>query len=220
MYNKLCRGHLGEHKPGRIKPGRIKRAALSLQSRSYHILCWAKHPSTQQLPIHISGAGLPPDLQIWLSGTTPFDTTPFILLRRTVREGRPRAPNGLLPGALGQCGRIICVHNVLYTYDVVCIHVVYRHYILLHKGCEHSCRRRMESPSRQEVCRSLGLGPLPLAEPPEGQAEGRALGGRGHLGEDVPPPAALGTRPRAQRTQWSPTGPLARVEGFALHSEA
>ena len=44
------------------------------------VFCWAKHPSTQQLPIHISGAGLPPDLQIWLLGTTPFDTTPFICL--------------------------------------------------------------------------------------------------------------------------------------------
>ena len=45
------------------------------------VFCWAKHPSTQQLPIHISGAGLPPDSQIWLLGATPFDTTPFILLR-------------------------------------------------------------------------------------------------------------------------------------------
>ena len=62
---------LGEHKPGRIKPGRIKRAALSLQN-----------PSLWYTPciLNMSGAGFAPNSQIWLLGTTPFDTTPFICL--------------------------------------------------------------------------------------------------------------------------------------------
>ena len=60
-----------EHKPGRIKPGRIKRAALSLQD-----------PSLWYTPciLNMSGAGFATNLQIWLLGTTPFDTTPFICL--------------------------------------------------------------------------------------------------------------------------------------------
>ena len=35
---------LGEHKPGRIKLGRIRRAALSLQSQTYHFLCCLIRP--------------------------------------------------------------------------------------------------------------------------------------------------------------------------------
>ena len=74
--------YLEQHKPGRIKPGRIKRAALSLQNQNGYTfdVCRVKHPGTKQLPIHISGAGFNADLQIWLLGTTPFDTTPFICL--------------------------------------------------------------------------------------------------------------------------------------------
>ena len=81
---------LEQHKPGRIKPGRIKRAALSLQNQNGYTfdVCRVKHPGTQQLPIHISGAGFAANLQIWLLGTTPFDTTPFICLRvATPRPG-------------------------------------------------------------------------------------------------------------------------------------
>ena len=71
-----------QHKPGRIKPGRIKRAALSLQHQNGYTfdVCRVQHPGTKQLPIHISGAGFEDNLQIWLLGTTPFDTTPFICL--------------------------------------------------------------------------------------------------------------------------------------------
>ena len=70
---------LEQHKPGRIKPGRIKRAALSLQNQNGYTfdVCRVKHPGTKQLPIHISGAGFEANLQIWLLGTIPFDTTPF-----------------------------------------------------------------------------------------------------------------------------------------------
>ena len=79
----LKQSRLGEHKPGRIKPGRIKRAALSLQHQNCYTfdVCRVKYPGTKQLPIHISGAGFEANLQIWLLGTTPFDTTPFIRLR-------------------------------------------------------------------------------------------------------------------------------------------
>jgi len=38
-------------------------------------LFWAKHPGTKQPPTRISGAGFATSLQIWFSGTTPFDTT-------------------------------------------------------------------------------------------------------------------------------------------------
>ena len=62
----------GSYQKGRFIPPKPKLL--------YFVFCWAKHRSTQQLPIHISGAGLPPDLQIWLLGTTPLDTTPFICL--------------------------------------------------------------------------------------------------------------------------------------------
>ena len=74
---------LEQHKPGRIKPGCIKRAALSLQNQNGYTfdVCRVKYPGTKQLSIHISGAGFAPNSQIWLLGTTPFDTTPFILLR-------------------------------------------------------------------------------------------------------------------------------------------
>ena len=75
--------YLEQHKPGRIKPGRIKRAALSLQHQngSKFYVCRVKYPGTKQLSTHISGAGFAPNSQIWLLGTTPFDTTPFICLR-------------------------------------------------------------------------------------------------------------------------------------------
>ena len=79
---------LGEHKPGRIKPGRIKRAALSLQNQNgcTFDVCRVKYPGAKQLSIHISGAGFAPNSQIWLLGTTPFDKTPFIILRIVLRD--------------------------------------------------------------------------------------------------------------------------------------
>ena len=79
--------HLEQHKPGRIKPGRVKRAALSLQGQNGDTfdVCRVTHPGTKQLPIHISGAAFAANLQIWLLGTTPFDTTPFICLRLVLR---------------------------------------------------------------------------------------------------------------------------------------
>ena len=40
--------------------------------------------SRHKATIHISGAGFAPSLQIWLLGTTPFDTTPFICLRSSM----------------------------------------------------------------------------------------------------------------------------------------
>ena len=103
MLSLLC---LAQHKPGRIKPGRIQRAALSLQNQNgcTFDVCRVKYPGTKQLPIHISGAGFAPNSQIWLLGTTPFDTTPFILLRyvgkRPRREGLKKCEGGhMLPGA-------------------------------------------------------------------------------------------------------------------------
>ena len=41
------------------------------------------YPSKTKGPciLNMSGAGFATSLQIWLLGTTPFDTTPFICLR-------------------------------------------------------------------------------------------------------------------------------------------
>ena len=47
-------------------------------------------PDKKQQSLRISGAGFAPDLQIWLLGTTPFDTTPFICLRGAVKGLEPR----------------------------------------------------------------------------------------------------------------------------------
>ena len=84
---------LEQHKPGRFKPSRIKRAALSLQHQNGYTfdVCRVKHPGTKQLPIHISGASFEANLQIWLLGTTPFDTTPFICLRCLAQKSLSRA---------------------------------------------------------------------------------------------------------------------------------
>ena len=69
------------------KPGRIKRVPLSLQNQNGYTfdVCRVKYPGTKQQSIHISGAGFTPNSQIWLLGTTPFDTTPFICLRVIIR---------------------------------------------------------------------------------------------------------------------------------------
>ena len=68
LTQKSCIGgtQTGSYQTGSYQKGRFIPPKPKLL---YFVVCWAKHPSTQQLPIHISGAGLPPDLQIWLLGT-------------------------------------------------------------------------------------------------------------------------------------------------------
>ena len=106
-------------------------------------VCRVKHPGTKQLPIHISGAGLPPDLQIWLLGTTPFDTTLFILAifypfsqfceidisLLSLQKQPNTAPNlfqrGVEYGEYDDINKllmfILCLYSCLYSSENVCI---------------------------------------------------------------------------------------------------
>ena len=117
---------MGEHKPGRIKPGRIKRAALSLQHQNGYTfdVCRVKYPGTKQLPIHISGAGFAPNSQIWLLGTTPFDTTPFICLRVIYSHLARLAvlPEEAAQHALAAHPEHLVLHTHMYIYIYIYIH--------------------------------------------------------------------------------------------------
>ena len=126
---RLPAGTLEQHKSGRIKPARIKRAALSLQHQDSYTfdVRRVKHPGTKQLPIHISGAGFEANLQIWLLGTTPFDTTPFTCLRGP--HGTP-AHGAPAPGsqAHGPCTYIYST----YSYDYTCIYIYIYTYMCIY----------------------------------------------------------------------------------------